>query len=40
MYRRGLVGEWRTVFTPELIRSYDAALATEIAELGYPPCLP
>ena len=38
MVRKGLSGEWRNLFTPEALKSWDEELGTELALLGYEPC--
>lgn len=38
--RKGVSGDWRHLFTPEALKSWDTVLGAEIALLGYEPCLP
>ncbi|CBS91457.1 protein of unknown function (plasmid) [Azospirillum lipoferum 4B] len=38
--RKGVSGEWRRLFSPEALESWDKELGAEIALLGYEPCLP
>lgn len=40
MVRKGVSGEWRHLFSPEALSSWDKELGAEIALLGYEPCLP
>lgn len=37
--RKGVSGEWRRLFSPEALESWDKVLGAEIAFLGYEPCL-
>ncbi|MDS4013423.1 MAG: sulfotransferase domain-containing protein [Candidatus Accumulibacter sp.] len=40
MVRKGVSGEWKTLFPPELLRRYDEKIGREIELLGYPPSMP